>query len=112
LQAVVPFALLEIVRFPPAISVPALLSGVSNCLLDVVHRAVIQVSIETFILLEAQRGVKENPGLNAPYNIQSLNGKLHVTYAKVDATGKASAGAGQGFVDVFNVDGSPGLPNP
>jgi uncharacterized protein (TIGR03118 family) len=47
----------------------------------------------------------------APYNIQSLNGKLYVTYAKVDATGKASAGAGQGFVDVFNVDGSPGLPN-
>jgi uncharacterized protein (TIGR03118 family) len=48
----------------------------------------------------------------APYNIQTLNGKLYVTYAKVDpATGKASAGAGQGFVNVFNLDGSPGLPN-
>ena len=47
----------------------------------------------------------------APYNIQTLNGKLYVTYAKVDATGKASAGPGQGFVDVFNLDGSPGLPN-
>jgi uncharacterized protein (TIGR03118 family) len=47
----------------------------------------------------------------APYNIQILNGKLFVTYAKVDATGKASAGAGQGFVNVFNLDGSPGLPN-
>jgi uncharacterized protein (TIGR03118 family) len=47
----------------------------------------------------------------APYNIQTLNGKLYVTYAKVDATGKPSAGASQGFVDVFNLDGSPGLPN-
>ncbi len=28
---------LEILHFPPAISVPALLRGVSNCLLDVVH---------------------------------------------------------------------------
>jgi uncharacterized protein (TIGR03118 family) len=47
----------------------------------------------------------------APYNIQNLNGKLYVTYAKVDATGKASAGVGEGFVDVYNLDGSPGLPN-
>ena len=47
----------------------------------------------------------------APYNIQTLNGKLYVTYAQVDATGKASTGAGKGFVDVFNLDGSPGLPN-
>jgi uncharacterized protein (TIGR03118 family) len=48
----------------------------------------------------------------APYNIQELGGKLYVMYAKVDpATGKASAGAGQGFVNVFNLDGSPGLPN-
>jgi uncharacterized protein (TIGR03118 family) len=53
----------------------------------------------------------ELPRGYAPYNIQNLNGKLYVTYAQVDATGKASAGAGQGFVDVFNLDGSPGLPN-
>jgi uncharacterized protein (TIGR03118 family) len=47
-----------------------------------------------------------------PYNVQELGSKLYVTYAKVDpATGKASAGAGQGFVNVFNLDGSPGLPN-
>jgi hypothetical protein len=49
LQPVVPFVALEIVHFPPAISVPALLSGVSDCLLDVVHRPDIQVSIETSI---------------------------------------------------------------
>jgi uncharacterized protein (TIGR03118 family) len=48
----------------------------------------------------------------APYNIQELSGKLYVMYAKVDpATGKASPGPNQGFVNVFNLDGSPGLPN-
>jgi uncharacterized protein (TIGR03118 family) len=48
----------------------------------------------------------------SPYNIQLLAGKLYVSYAKVDlATGKASPGLGQGFVNVFNLDGSPGLPN-
>jgi uncharacterized protein (TIGR03118 family) len=48
----------------------------------------------------------------APYNVQVLNGKLYVLYAKVDpATGKASPGPNQGFVNVFNFDGSPGLLN-
>lgn len=48
----------------------------------------------------------------APYNVQQLNGKIYVLYAKVDpATGKAVPGLGSGFVDVFNLDGSPGLPN-
>jgi uncharacterized protein (TIGR03118 family) len=48
----------------------------------------------------------------APYNIQELGGKLYVLYAKVDpATGRASPGLNQGFVNVFNLDGSPGLPN-
>jgi uncharacterized protein (TIGR03118 family) len=48
----------------------------------------------------------------APYNIQVLSGKLYVLYAMVDpATGKASPGPNQGFVNVFNLDGSPGLPN-
>jgi len=43
----------------------------------------------------------------APYNIQLLSGKLYVSYAKVDpATGKASLGAGQGFVDAFDVNGN------
>jgi uncharacterized protein (TIGR03118 family) len=52
------------------------------------------------------------PNGYAPYNIQQLNGKLYVLYAKVDpATGKASPGPNQGFVNVFNLDGSPGLPN-
>jgi uncharacterized protein (TIGR03118 family) len=42
----------------------------------------------------------------APFNIQTLNGKLFVTYAPQDG----STGQGKGFVDVFNLDGSGGLP--
>jgi uncharacterized protein (TIGR03118 family) len=43
----------------------------------------------------------------APYNIQLLSGKLYVSYAKVDpATGKALPGAGQGFVNAFDVNGN------
>jgi uncharacterized protein (TIGR03118 family) len=43
----------------------------------------------------------------APYNVQELNGKLYVLYAKV----VNGIGPNQGFVNVFNLDGSPGLPN-
>jgi uncharacterized protein (TIGR03118 family) len=46
----------------------------------------------------------------APFNIQMLGGKLYVTYAKQDDTRHDDvAGHGHGFVDVFNLDGSPGL---
>jgi uncharacterized protein (TIGR03118 family) len=38
----------------------------------------------------------------APYNIQNIDGKLYVTYAKVGPTGNEVAGAGNGFVSVFN----------
>lgn len=43
----------------------------------------------------------------APFNIQNLNGKLYVTYAKQDATGHDDvAGPGNGFVDVFDLNGN------
>ena len=43
----------------------------------------------------------------APFNVQVLNGELYVTYAKQDAAGEDEvAGAGLGFVDVFNLDGT------
>jgi hypothetical protein len=43
----------------------------------------------------------------APYNIQTLNGKLYVAYAKVDpATGKASQTPNQGIVNVFDTNGN------
>jgi uncharacterized protein (TIGR03118 family) len=46
----------------------------------------------------------------APFNVQVLNGKVYVTYAKQNADKHDDvAGQGHGFVDVFNLDGSPGL---
>jgi uncharacterized protein (TIGR03118 family) len=43
----------------------------------------------------------------APFNAQVLNGELYVTFAKQDATGHDDvAGAGNGYVDVFNLDGT------
>jgi uncharacterized protein (TIGR03118 family) len=48
----------------------------------------------------------------APFNVQVLNGKVYVTYAKQDAAKHDdAAGPHRGFVDVYNLDGSPGLAN-
>jgi uncharacterized protein (TIGR03118 family) len=47
----------------------------------------------------------------APFGIQVLGGKVYVTYAKQNATKHDDvAGPHHGFVDVFNLDGTPGLP--
>ena len=47
----------------------------------------------------------------APFNVQVLGGKVYVTYAKQDANKLNDVGGqGNGFVDVFNLDGTPGLP--
>src|SRR5262249_56395288 len=52
------------------------------------------------------------PGGYAPFNVQVLGGKLYVTYARQDAAAHDdAAGPHRGFVDVFNLDGSPGLPD-
>src|SRR5262249_31856227 len=46
----------------------------------------------------------------APFNVQVLNGQVYVTYAKQNAAKHDDvAGQGHGFVDVYNLDGSPGL---
>lgn len=59
-------------------------------------------------------GAFTDPGLPAgyaPFNVQVLNGKLYVTYALQDASRHDdTAGPGHGFVDVYNLDGTPGLP--
>jgi len=48
----------------------------------------------------------------APFNVQELDGKIYVTYAKQDKDAEDDvAGPGHGFVDVFNLDGTPGLAN-
>ena len=51
------------------------------------------------------------PAHYAPFNVQVLNGKVYVTYARQDAARHDDlAGPHRGFVDVFNLDGTPGLP--
>lgn len=43
----------------------------------------------------------------APFNIRSINGKLYVMYAKQNAAKtEEENGAGNGYIDVFNTDGS------
>ncbi|WP_461488263.1 TIGR03118 family protein [Pontibacter sp. HJ8] len=42
----------------------------------------------------------------SPFNIQAIDGKLYVLYAKVGADGEEEKGMGNGFVSVFNPDGS------
>lgn len=47
----------------------------------------------------------------APFNVQVLGGKLYVTYALQNAQKHDDVGGPHhGFVDVYNLDGSPGLP--
>jgi uncharacterized protein (TIGR03118 family) len=45
------------------------------------------------------------PAGYAPFGIENIGGSLYVTYAKVGAGGDDEAGAGNGFVDVFDTDG-------
>src|SRR5262245_49079202 len=52
------------------------------------------------------------PAGYAPFNVQVLNGMVYVDYARQDATGLDDvAGPHRGFVDVFDLDGTPGLPD-
>jgi uncharacterized protein (TIGR03118 family) len=47
------------------------------------------------------------PAGYAPFNIQNVGGQLYVMYAKVDeATHDEEKGAGFGYVDIYNADGS------
>jgi uncharacterized protein (TIGR03118 family) len=48
----------------------------------------------------------------APFDVQVLGDKVYVTYALQDAAKHDDVGGpNHGFVDVFNLDGTPGLPN-
>ncbi|MGC4049672.1 MAG: TIGR03118 family protein [Paludibaculum sp.] len=42
----------------------------------------------------------------APFNVENIGGVLYVTYAKVGAGGDDEAGAGNGFVSTFDLDGN------
>jgi len=46
------------------------------------------------------------PAGYAPFNIQGIGSWLYVLYAKVGPDGRDQAGAGLGFVDIYNTDGS------
>jgi uncharacterized protein (TIGR03118 family) len=63
--------------------------------------------------VKLSRGAFTDPKLPkgyAPFNVQVLGNKVYVTYALQDeAQHDDVAGAGHGFIDVFNLDGTPGL---
>ncbi|HEY4291226.1 MAG TPA: TIGR03118 family protein [Puia sp.] len=46
------------------------------------------------------------PAGYAPFNIQAVGSWLYVLYAKVGPDGRDQAGMGNGFVDIYNTDGS------
>jgi uncharacterized protein (TIGR03118 family) len=46
------------------------------------------------------------PAAYAPFNIREINNMLYVTYAVVASDGDDSTGAGLGYVDVYNPNGS------
>jgi uncharacterized protein (TIGR03118 family) len=51
------------------------------------------------------------PAGYAPFDAQVLNGKVYVSYARQNSSKHDDvAGPHRGFVDVFNLDGTPGLP--
>jgi uncharacterized protein (TIGR03118 family) len=74
----------------------------------------VEVYDNTFQAVPLPAGAFADPKLPkgfAPFNVQALGNKLYVTYAKQDANKHNDvAGKGNGFVDVFNLDGTPGLP--
>jgi uncharacterized protein (TIGR03118 family) len=46
------------------------------------------------------------PAGYAPFNVQTLGSKVYVTYAQRGSDGRSVAGAGLGYVDAFNQDGT------
>jgi len=73
----------------------------------------VEVYDSSFKLVTLPAGAFSDPKLPkgyAPFNLEVLGGKVYVTYAQQDAAKHDDvAGQGNGFVDVFNLDGTPGL---
>jgi uncharacterized protein (TIGR03118 family) len=74
----------------------------------------IEVYDPNFKLVTLPAGAFSDPKLPknyAPFNVQVLGDKVYVSYALQDAARHDDVGGqGHGFVDVFNLDGTPGLP--
>jgi uncharacterized protein (TIGR03118 family) len=74
----------------------------------------IEVYDPNFKPVKLPAGAFSDPNLPkdyAPFNVQVLGDKVYVTYAQQDAAKHDDVGGqGHGFVDVFNLDGTPGLP--
>ena len=74
----------------------------------------IEVYNSNFQRVNLPAGAFADPNLPAgfaPFNVQVLNGKVYVTYALQDAAKHDDVGGqGNGFIDVFNLDGTPGVP--
>ena len=74
----------------------------------------VEVYDTNFKPVKLKEGAFADPNLPkgfAPFNVQVLGDKVYVTYAKQDANKHDDVGGqGNGFVDVFNLDGTPGLP--
>jgi uncharacterized protein (TIGR03118 family) len=74
----------------------------------------VEVYDPNFKLVTPPAGAFSDPKLPknyAPFNVQVLGDKVYVTYAQQDAARHDDVGGkGHGFVDVFNLDGTPGLP--
>src|SRR5262249_55151520 len=74
------------------------------------HDGRIDVFDTSFAPVTLAKGAFTDPKLPkgyAPFNVQVLNGKVYVTYAKQDADKHDDvAGKHHGFVDVYNLDGS------
>jgi uncharacterized protein (TIGR03118 family) len=74
----------------------------------------VEVYDPSFKLVTLPAGAFSDPNLPknfAPFNVQVLDDKVYVSYAQQDAARHDDVGGkGHGFVDVFNLDGTPGLP--
>jgi uncharacterized protein (TIGR03118 family) len=74
----------------------------------------IEVYDASFKRVTLPAGAFSDPNLPkdfAPFNVQVLFDKVYVSYAQQNAAKHDDVGGqGHGFVDVFNLDGTPGLP--
>jgi uncharacterized protein (TIGR03118 family) len=85
------------------------MSGAARLFATNFHNASVDVFDAGYAPLTTSGGFVDAdiPAGFAPFNVQELDGKLVVTYAKQDEEGEDDvAGPGNGFVDLFDTDGS------